>query len=338
MAFKPESLVTLRAKDAPALRTAYSEMQEQYETVLDERDRANKKLERMRQDNRDLQAALDAADQKAASVSRPGFSLELEQAKSKIAELQAARKQEVARSKATQSELEATQSELEATGSELEAKRSELEASRDCVRDLKGELSTVVAKNSKAKVFRDRIMHALAEFDAFGDAPDPISGPESDVEPEAVVPKEEPKSSPQPIQAPAPTPKGAYLAQPRIPVPMHAIASLTSSWGPTPRQWMTIKQQEDFKDQLIELEASMHDINLLDATKSGVSAVKNVVPANPTPRISALPAATQSRKRDTSNANMELITQEDIEMRLDELPRESTPQEPELKKPRLGGL
>ncbi|KAI4106729.1 MAG: hypothetical protein LQ339_002920 [Xanthoria mediterranea] len=331
MVFKPESLVTLREKDASALRAAYCEIKEQYETVLDERDRANKKLERMRQNNRDLQTAFDAADQKVASVSRPGLSLEFEQGKSKIAELQAALKQEVARSKATQSELEAT-------GSELEAKRSELEASRDCVRDLEGELSTVVAKNSKAKVFRDRIMHALAEFDAFGDAPDSISGPESDVEPEAVVPKEEPESSPQPIQAPAPTPKGAYLAQPRIPVPMHAIASLTRSWGPTPRQWMTIKQQEDFKDQLVELEASMHDTNLLDATKSGVSAVNNVVPANPTPRISALPAATPSRKRDASDANMELITQEDIEMGLEELPRESTPQEPERKKPRLGGL
>ncbi|KAI4207990.1 MAG: hypothetical protein LQ349_009793, partial [Xanthoria aureola] len=319
MVFKPESLVTLREKDASALRAAYGEIKEQYEAVLDKRDHANKNLERMRQKYRDLQTALDAADQKAASVSRPGFSLEFEQGKSKIAELQAALKQEVARSKATQSELEAT--------------RPELEESRDCVRDLDNQLSTVVAENNKFKVFRDRIVHALDDFDAFGDgtnsqttgprlpghssrdtnppahppystltveeqakghAAEEVAGPaleaeyesldmEYDVEPEAVVPKEEPESSPQPIQAPAPTPKGAYLAQPRISVPNHAIASLTSSWGPTPRQWMTIKQQEEFKDQLAELEAYKHGTNLLDATKSGVSAVNNVVPANPTP-------------------------------------------------------
>ena len=359
--FQPESLVSLREKDAPALRVSYSEIKEQYETVLDERAAANKKLERMQQKNHDLQVALDAADEKAASVSRPGLSLELEQAKSKTAELHAALKDEVAKSKAAQSELEAT--------------RSELKASRDCVRDLDSQISTVVAKNDILKVFRDRIVHALDEFDGVGDDSDPqttgprlpdpsslnpnppvhppdstltvnqpakadpaeegpdsplvaefeTSNPDHDVEPKAEVP-EEPEPSPPPTQAPAPTPKGAYLAQPRISVPNHAIASRTSSWGPTPRQWMTIKQQEDFKDQLAELEASQDD---------------NKPPVDSTIPVDPFLAAAQRQKRDASAAdlasdpNKEPVRQENWVTHLEGLACQSPPGGPERKKPRL---
>lgn len=446
MDFKPESLATLREKDASALRAAYGVIKEQYETVLDERGVADKKFERMRQTNHDLRAELDAADQKAASVSSPVPSLELEQAKSKIADLNAALKDEVAKSKSTQSDLEATRLVLK------DAEHS-LQESLDALRDIALERSAAISQNDRAKVFRDSVARSLKEYDcsnaldefdgsesiarlrirslsggrdsfgprssrhssqpmsgdeeapvggsehesrkadslgglkieseqgsspmvvqpsskpmfrldqakeestrssslpnpfvkgfklemeatkppqptkpkeepsaaspsdrkplrrisdSFGKREEPAEGksaaegpdpalvaeletpaPKSDVKSEAVVPKEA-ESSPQPTQAPAPTPtpKGAYLAQPRIRVPKHAVADLVSSWGPTPRQWMTIEQQEDFEEELTELEASKDAKKPSGATDSREQPADTRVPASGT---SNLPAAT----------------------------------------------
>ncbi|KAI4272771.1 MAG: hypothetical protein LQ337_005069 [Flavoplaca oasis] len=53
-------------------------------------------------------------------------------------------------------------------------------------------------------------------------------------------------------QMTAPVPKGPYLAQPRIPPPQGCYAHLPHTWGPNPRQWMTIAQQERFKVELAE--------------------------------------------------------------------------------------
>ena len=49
-------------------------------------------------------------------------------------------------------------------------------------------------------------------------------------------------------------------------------------------------------------------------------------------------AVAERRKRDGSDADMELIAQEDVELGLEEMPRQPTPEEPERKKPRLWGL
>lgn len=342
--FKPESLAALRAKDAPALRVSYSELKEQYETVLDERERAetqfkeerlyaekkfederastNKKLERMREKNHDLQVALDAADAKAASVSK--FGLELEQAKSKIAELQAARKQEVANSKALQSELAEAQrrmQELDDARSTAVAENRRLNGFRDTIQELHDstteafrnvdalgdssdlldmepvnddEMALDLGQNPPAPLPNSTLtVEEPAKGDAAEEGPDSplIAGfetpnPDHDVESKAEVP-EEPEPSPPPTQAPAPTPKGAYLA---------------------------------------ELEASQDD---------------NKPPVDSTIPIDPFLAAAQCQKRDASAAdlasdpNTEPVRQENWVTRLEGMACQSPPGGPERKKPRL---
>ncbi|KAL8893639.1 MAG: hypothetical protein Q9192_005070 [Flavoplaca navasiana] len=97
MTYQPDSPAALRAKDAPALRVLYRRLAAHYETVVDERDEADKRLrnERERAQRtldrkqvriRELESELRARDRASVPVERSGN--EIEQAKSKIAELE----------------------------------------------------------------------------------------------------------------------------------------------------------------------------------------------------------------------------------------------------------
>ncbi|KAL8885406.1 MAG: hypothetical protein Q9215_006737 [Flavoplaca cf. flavocitrina] len=49
--------------------------------------------------------------------------------------------------------------------------------------------------------------------------------------------------------------KGPYLAEPRIPPPECCFADQPETWGPIPRQWMTLEEQVEFAEELAKLEA-----------------------------------------------------------------------------------
>ncbi|KAL9035345.1 MAG: hypothetical protein Q9180_004912 [Flavoplaca navasiana] len=68
----------------------------------------------------------------------------------------------------------------------------------------------------------------------------------------------------------APVSKGPYLAEPRILPPEGAFADQPDTWGPNPRQWMTIEQQGELTEELAKLEAPLSQFKVSEATKSGV--------------------------------------------------------------------
>ena len=97
MTYQPDSPAALRAKYASALRVSYRRLAAHYETVVDERDEADKKLrnereraqrmlDRKQMRIRELESELRTRDRQSVPVERLGG--EMEQAKSKIAQLE----------------------------------------------------------------------------------------------------------------------------------------------------------------------------------------------------------------------------------------------------------
>lgn len=61
----------------------------------------------------------------------------------------------------------------------------------------------------------------------------------------------------QPPKASAPTtsiPKGPYWVKPKTPPPVSCIEDQPDTWGPTPRQGITLDETADFQEELARLE------------------------------------------------------------------------------------
>ena len=240
MTYQPEPLADIRKKDLVPLRASYGILAEHYETVVDERDEAvkrlkderektqktiedalataTKKADRMQAKIRDLQGAIEASDQKMASAL--GSGPELKEAESKIASLES-RVAELAKI------LTYTQEESQAPQNNQQ----------DTQEALKSETADSASGDKKDKV----------------DSHPP--GPPAS---EASTPK-----------TTAPVPKGPYLAEPRILPPEFCFADQPESWGPSPRQWMTLEQQVEFAEELAKLEAAPSLSKVTGVTKSG---------------------------------------------------------------------
>ncbi|KAL9625924.1 MAG: hypothetical protein Q9204_007725 [Flavoplaca sp. TL-2023a] len=148
MTYQPDSPAALRAKDAPALRASYRRLAAHYETVVDEREEADKRLrnERERAQRmldrkqariRELESQLRAQNRASVPVERSGN--ESEQAKSKIAELE---------------------ERLDELTGVLADTRSELQVSQDKTRHFKDMVSRYVAENEALKTCREAVRQA----------------------------------------------------------------------------------------------------------------------------------------------------------------------------------
>ncbi|KAL8978319.1 MAG: hypothetical protein Q9205_006063 [Flavoplaca limonia] len=148
MTYQPDSSAALRAKDASALRASYRRLAAHYDTMVDERDEADKRLriERERAQRmldrkqvriRELESELRKRDLDRVPVERSGN--EIEQAKSKIAELE---------------------ERLDELTGVLADTQSQLQVSQDETRHFKDMVSSYVAENEALKTCREAVRQA----------------------------------------------------------------------------------------------------------------------------------------------------------------------------------
>ncbi|KAL8634612.1 MAG: hypothetical protein Q9226_009463 [Calogaya cf. arnoldii] len=217
MNFQPESAATLMEKDATTVRASYRELSVQYESLVDDLEFANKRASRFQRRNQDLQSAVDSADKKTVALSESLAKLEaeLEKARSTTAALQSALWQEHALGK---------------FGFKTLARE---EASE---------------KNESERILYESILKGLQPFLVgkdlfFQDGEVTQSGSDQSA------------STSSQKQVPTPTQNLAALYQPRVNKPRGVTENNPHSWGPLPRHWMTVDQQESFAERLAILDA-----------------------------------------------------------------------------------
>ncbi|KAI4270042.1 MAG: hypothetical protein LQ337_006920 [Flavoplaca oasis] len=177
MTYQPDSPAALRAKDAPALRASYRRLAAHYDTVVDERDEADKRLriERERAQRmldrkqvriRELESELRARDRESVPVEKSDT--EIEQAKSKIADLE--------------ERLDKLTGVLADTRYELQVSQDETQLSKDMVSRYAAENEVWWTCRESVRQAHNMMATALVQVkDAFGGRyyDDPIIGDRS---------------------------------------------------------------------------------------------------------------------------------------------------------------